>query len=136
MTAASSQDVTDISHVSISLGNNAGGTCIRLLGNLSYHFPDALFETSNLGVGVTVITKDALSAGQVPEPLSDLEHDWYYWHAWEGIVGLENQHEQMFDIKTSRRIREGFRLAWISQNFTQEVATTLNVRLRSLWTLE
>jgi len=135
-TAAASQAAIDISHLTISLGDNAGGTCLRLMGNFTYGFNDAIFEDANIGVGVAVVTKDAMSIGTMPDPLSDLEHDWYYWHAWEGIVGLENQHEQTFDIRSARKLREGYRLAFISQNFTQELSTTLRVRLRTLWTLE
>ncbi len=129
--------VNDISHVSISLGNNAGGTCLRMVGNLNYFHSAASNEKFNLGIGVSVLTKDALTIGSVPDPLSDLEHDWYYWHAWEGNLGFaDGQHSVDFDIRSSRRLREGFRLGWITQNFTQELVGLLRVRLRTLWILE
>jgi len=128
--------VIDISHISISLGNNAGGTCLRLLGNLNYSTTAASFEEYNLGVGVAVVTADALTAGATPDPLSDLSQDWYYYHAWEGNLGFEAQHYQEFDIRSARRLREGYRLGWVTQSFTMEVAGKLFVRLRSLWTLE
>ena len=94
------------------------------------------FEDGNMGVGVAVVTADALATGQVPDPLSDLSQDWYYWHAWRGLLGFEAQHYQQFDIKTSRCLREGYRLMWATQHFTQEVATLMQVNLRTLWTLQ
>jgi len=133
---ASEGNVIDISHISISLGNNAGGTCLRLIGNLNYSSIVAGFEKYNYGVGVAVMTSDAIVAGATPDPLSDLSQDWYYYDAWEGILGLENNHTRYFDIRTARRIREGYRLGWVTQMFTQEVVGQMRVRLRSLWTLE
>ena len=97
----------------------------------------AVNEIFNIGVGVAVITKDALSVGTVPDPLSDLEQDWYYWHSWEGNLGFaDGQHYKEFDNRSARRLREGYRLAWIFQNFTQELVGEVQVNLRTLWTLE
>ena len=128
--------VQDISHLSISLGNNAGGTCLRMIGNLNYYTEAAVSEVFNIGVGVVVVTAEALAAGVVPDPLSDTTQDWYYYHAWQGNLSQDDQHTQNFDIRSARRLREGYALAWSTQNFTQEVAGKLSVRIRSLWTLE
>ena len=133
---SSEQNVNDISHLSISLGNNAGGTCLRMVGNYNYSSVVAGFEQYNYGIGIAVVTKDALTAGVVPDPLTDQEQDWYYWDAWEGILGLENNYTKTFDIHTARKIREGYRLALVLENTTQEVVGQMRIRMRSLWTLE
>jgi len=134
---AADQASQDISHISISLGDNAGGTCLRVIGNLNYFHNAATFEQFNIGVGIAVVTKDALAAGALPDPLSDLEQDWYYWHSWEGLLGFsDGQHQENFDIRTARKLREGYRLAFMMQSFTQELEGEIQVNLRTLWTLE
>ena len=135
--SAGGSSVRDISHIMISTGVEPGGTCLRMVGNLNYYQTPASFEEFNIGIGVSIVTADALGegSGAMPDPLTDLTHDWYYWHGWEGMLGLEAQHNQVFDIRSSRRLREGFRLVWISQNFSQEVVGKLRVHLRTLWSM-
>ena len=134
-TAVGFTSVRDISHILITGGQEAGGTCLRLVGNMNYMQIAASFEPFNFGVGVAVITNDALAAGAVPDPLTDLTHDWYFWYAWEGNLGFEVQHTKEFDICSSRRLREGYRLVWVVQNLIQELPGQLQCNFRTLWTL-
>ena len=127
--------VRDISHVLISGGNEPGGTCLRLVGNLNYFQIAASFEVFNLSVGVGVVTNDALAVGAVPDSIVDLTHDWYWWHSWEGNLGFEAQHNKEFDIRFARKLREGYRLVMVLENTVQELVGKVEVRLRTLWTL-
>ena len=128
--------ITNITHPAITNNSEPTGVCIRMLGNWSYS-PDigAAIGDYNVSMGVCVVTIDAFLASAVPDPASDVTQDWYFWNAWEGAMintGLSNQ-TGYFDIRSARRLREGYRLVWVSENVVMELAGTLQVNLRTLW---
>ena len=129
---------TDISNLHITDLSEPLGTCLRMLGNGNFH-PAGTFsltEQYQFGVGVAVVTQDANFAGAVPDPLIDVLQDWYYWHAWNGLLSEATPNYQWsFDIRTARKLREGYRLVWVSQVFAEEIGSELKVNLRTLWTL-
>ena len=128
--------VTDITNLHISAAGGAGiptGTCIRMVGNLTVFQRAIGVEEQNYNIGVSVMTADALFAGATPDPRDDVLQDWYYWRGWEGMVSDDQNHEASFDIRSSRRLREGFRLAWVTQNSSTEVDAEMRVHLRTLW---
>jgi len=89
LAAAAGQFITDITAQIIVTGGEEIGTCRRLIGNLTLS-PDAGagLTAYNYASGVAVVTKDALSAGAIPDPIADDEQDWYYWSGWEGRMGI------------------------------------------------
>ncbi len=133
MLLGSSKLVRDISNIHLSDLSEPTGTIIRMIGHYNYFQRAAAIEESNIAVGVCVVTAEALAAGTVPDPLTDVTQDWYYWDHWEGMVGLDGQHQVNFDIRSSRRLRERYRLVWISQNAVQELDTEIQVSMRALW---
>ncbi len=138
LTTSPVQLITDISHPAIVNNNEPIGTCLRLMGNYAY---TPLVGTAqadyNLAVGVCIVTIDALAAAAVPDPGADVTQDWYYWDSWEG--GLLNAglstYTQRFDIRSARRLRDGYRLIWTTDNVTQELAGDVQIRLRTLWAM-
>ena len=133
--AAPTLQVRDISNIHITDLSESGGTILRMIGQFNYYHEAASIETFNYGIGVAVITQDALAAGAVPDPQVDLNQDWYYWDSWEGVLINEGQHQVNFDIRTARKLREGYRLVMVMQSFIQELAGFIRVDMRNLWTL-
>ncbi len=143
MTGPASSQFVDISHALITDGETSGGTCKRLIGDLRFENADASADHIVLGIGITVATVDAFIAGALPDPLTDLRQDWYYWRAsaWHpGPTAASNANNFItipIDIRSGRRLREGFRLiAIIEKEITTEVAWNMVLSLRSLWTLQ
>ena len=89
-------------------------------------------ETTNYGFGICVVTKDGLAGGAVPLPLSDFEQDWYWWEAGNQRQNSESVITLPIDVRTSRRLRGGYRLALIGQNGVNELSTFVDVSLRTL----
>ena len=89
-------------------------------------------------LGVAVVTKDAVEAGVLPDPVTDFSHGWYYWTGRNLNMDTDSPKQQNFDvdIRTMRRLRGGYRLVIISQTLGQEVATQLHLFMRTLWTTQ
>jgi len=112
--------------------------CKRLIGTMTLTpVSGVAAQDYNVSIGIAVVTADAVAAGVVPDPVGDAQQDWYYWTAWEGELNSAGQSNwtKEFDIRTSRRLREGYRLMFQSENSVQELGATLFVRLRTLWSL-
>jgi len=96
----------------------AGGvTVVRLILKV-IAFADAANVNLFGSVGVAAITRDALAAAEVPDPVTDLV-DWYY----QGAYFMKNETEQLattivdVDLRTARKIRgEDRTLAFIFQS--------------------
>ncbi len=135
---AGSQSITDISHQMIQNLTEPTGTCLRIVGSTNYQ-TDAAFGTSqhsNVTYGVCVVTADALAGGAVPDPHLDLNQGWYVWDSWSGLLsGNGEQWTRYFDIRTSRALRGGYRLAFVSNNTIMEVEADLHMRFRCLWSM-
>jgi len=134
---AAGQSVTDISHPAIAANNEPTGTIRRWVGNWTLSPLTTGPAEYNVFIGIAVVTIDALAALAVPDPASDVTQDWYWWSAWEGGIadlGLSSRTMQ-FDIRTARRLREGYRLVLVSENLTQELASEFHLRARGLWSM-
>ncbi len=130
------ESITDISHPAIGANNEPTGAILRMLGtwNVSPVVGGSL-EDYEFAVGVSVVTIDALSAGATPDPLTDVTQDWYFWDSWLGKLNAvgTSTYTKSFDIRSSRRLREGFRLVWVTENPAIEIAGLLSMSLRTLW---
>ncbi len=94
--------------------------------------------TQQIGAfGVCVLSRDAATAGTVPEPLSDTQQAWYYWTV-RNAIGEPGGNRQMswdFDIRTKRRLRSGYDLVWVWENTLNELAVDVDISIRSLWSV-
>ena len=130
------QSATDITHPAIANNNEPTGTCVRLIGNWSFSpVVGVSLADYNMSVGITLLTIDALAAFAVPDPAADVTQDWYFWDSWGGGMQADGSSNitRAFDIRSSRRLREGFRLIWVTDNLVMELAGVLDVRIRTLW---
>ena len=111
--------------------------CLRILGHHS-SAPDAgsLLDSFGYGIGITVMTNDAFTAGAVPDPLTDFQQSWYYWDIQQNRVatnvGLTSR-PVYFDMRTQRVLRSGFKLALVTQTLIEDQAQFLDVTMRLLW---
>ena len=131
-----SQTILDITQLQISSGTTTGGTIVRSIGDISISSNDAAGDQGQFTVGICVVTKDAFTAGAVPDPLTDLEHDWYYWLSKElsfDFIG-EVQHF-LWDLRSARKLREGYRLVLVIDKGTTEGSIDFVVAMRNLWKL-
>jgi len=144
MTGPAASTVVDISHPLITEGETSGGTCKRLIGSVKLEVATATNDHILLGIGILVVTADALAAGTIPLPQSDLRQDWYFWevqayHLENPAAGSSDRMVKVgnIDIHTARRLREGYRLVMVvEKSVTTEVAWNVQVGLRTLWTLQ
>ena len=134
LTPAAGQKLVDLSHPRIQSGAEGTGTCIRMLLTVGIHNAAATTtpDITSIGIGVGVLTADALAALVSPDPLSDTDQDWYYW--WGGSrqvssLGLE----WSADIRSARKLRGGYRLVLVAENETNELTTVVDVTARTLW---
>jgi len=141
-TGGAQQTVFDISHPLITDNETSGGTCLRLIGDLRFENGGASADHITLGIGISVVTADSIfSSAAIPDPLADFRQDWYFWRAsaWHlSPAGDPTSFVSIpIDIRSSRRIREGFRLAAIvDKAVTTETSWNLVLSLRTLWTLQ
>ena len=129
--------ITDLTHPMISSGFESTGTCVRLIIQLRATNITAVPDLVSLAVGVAVVTQDAVAAGFIamPNPLTDVEQDWYLW--WYGNLGVSD-HTVLFldrDIRSARRLRGGYRLVLITETEVTELSTEISVMARTLWML-
>ena len=138
LTAAASIRVTDMSHSMISAGTEPIGTCRRILisANLEPGNSSAI-ATYNFFTGIAVVAAEGISSGEVPKPATAVQQDWYFWTGWEGQMLDTGQQNFSFhaDIRSARRLREGYRLVLVTENNAQELISDIHYRIRTLWTL-
>ncbi len=139
MAAAASLTVIDITAQAIANSEEQTGTIRRLIGGIRIMSDDTATRV-DFAAGISVVTEDALAAGQVPDPLSDLEQDWYWWR--RGILdvpaspaGLVQPPFWELDNKTARRLRAGFRLALVLEKGVSSIALDISVSMRGLWNM-
>jgi len=144
ITAVGQSKILDLSNSQIINNLTSGGTCLRIIGSITVEHAAAAqaLENVDMGFGICVITKDALAAGETPDPIGavDQNQDWYWWHTFNHEVGPAGTDEGLIkipiDIRTSRRLRGGYRLALITQKTTTELGQDVVVSLRLLWALQ
>jgi len=111
-------------------------TCKRLMGHFTIDpiIPDQV----EIAIGIAVVTKDAVSGPQFPDPLTDSDYGWYYWtnRVIDALTGIgPAQLDWEIDIRTARTIREGMRLVVISESKSSNNAKALHMAFRALWTI-
>ena len=141
--SAAGQSILDISNDNIIDDESSGGTCIRMIGTVSaeHDLGAQAIETVEFGYGIAVITKDALAAGAVPDPLATLDQnqDWYFWKTYKQTLGPAGTDNGLIvtdiNIRSARRLRGGYRLAFIMEKAITELGMHFHVELRMLWKL-
>ena len=136
LTVAAQQFILDVSPTQIISGFDSTATLKRTIGHIDL-FNDGIGSESFLTtVGMCVVTSEAIVASVVPDPLFDLEQDWYYWKAVEPRLSPETpSYSWEFDLKTGRRLREGYRLVFIMEHPIFEVTGHLLLSLRTVWSI-
>jgi len=141
-TGGAQTNLLDLSHSSIISGASSGGTAKRLIGSLGLENAGSTSEHIEFGIGILVVTEDALTGGATPTPLdlNDEDQDWYFWATRSLHVavaaGLNSQFEIGIDIKTSRLLRGGYRLiAAVEKDVTVETSWNVSLSMRVLWAL-
>ena len=108
--------------VTIPDGYGGGFTVVRMFGDLVYRNVTGSQELQ-IAFGVAVMTVDALVAGAVPDPNTDLV-DWYYHKRLYGFRANIEAVSNPFEIRTARKIRgEDRTLGFVLDNIG---ANTLN----------
>ena len=118
------------------------GTIRRMLGTLSI-IPNAA-GSAQLGIGVTVMTRDAADAGAASAPMplgtgTSNRQGWYYWSTDTMVFPNSTTQKSFdFDIRSARRVRAGFTLGLVFESGTYSGPTTLtlNWQSRNLWSPE
>jgi len=120
--------------------NNLVGTAtlVRSIMAFNHMLPGQDLAVITVAVGITVMTNDAFFALASPDPLSDFQQDWYYWHLHDSmrVSGpTENSNRWNADIRSARRLRGGFKLVMVVEtNAVGNPDTTdLSVVMRNLW---
>ena len=97
-------------------------------------------DVFHLGIGVGVVSLDALVAGAVPDPLSDFNQDWYYWTSrfLKHVTANQGPPAQQWeiDIRSRRRLRGGYALMLAAETPIGGVDQELHIGMRNLWTQE
>jgi len=137
--SGANQTISDMTPVLVPLGAS-GATIKRMIGSVDWEGIGAAVDHGIFTVGVAVVTKDAFMAGAVPDPASDLEHDWYFWQQLDthlpGNAHLDfNQARMSIDIRTMRRLREGYRLVIVFDKGPTVAGVNLHFSMRTLWTI-
>jgi len=145
-TGAAGSVFLDLSHPTITSGENSGGSCIRVIGDVRFENAGANPDHINVGVAIMVVTEDALGAGVIPSPFTDLRQDFYFWRATAfhldqagGAQSSVDAYVELakIDLRTSRRLREGYRLVMgVEKDATSEVSWNFTTSLRTLWRLQ
>ena len=137
--------VTDLTIDTIGDQEATGGTVKRMIGEITVeHAAGAqAIERQHVGVGICVITKDALLGSVTPDPINtstDQNQDWYFWATAERTLGPAGTDNGLIrfpiDIRSMRRLRGGYRLALVTQKDLTELGITVNVSMRLLWSVD
>ncbi len=80
-------------------------------------------DKARIAVGLGIISTDAFNGGTVPDPASEAEYPWLYWHDFQLgsslAVGINNEGSSSYrfevDTKAMRKIRPGESLCWQAQ---------------------
>jgi len=135
--------VTDITNRLIILTGYTGGTIVRMIGNIIFENSGLAQDHALFDIGVCVVTEDALTAGATPDPEGDPGQDWYYWshkslHGQAVDISIDSgiAMRDQFDIRTARRLREGYRLALVIHKSATSQIWNVDVGMRNLWALQ
>ena len=115
--------------------NDRPVTLLRMVGSWSLGDPGAngFYEAA---LGVSVMSEAGMGGLALPEPISDSNQSWYYWdhmRANLNVTGLGR--DKVFDIRTARVIRPGFRLVLILEAGVIPSGVKMTFSARLLWGL-
>jgi len=95
-------------------------------------------QPQRMAMGIYVVSHEAFDQTAFSDPTADEGQDWYYWT--QRAVqpnGISSQGDYWdIDLRTSRRLRAGYKLIMVVNNPLNDVVTNLTVGLRTLWTQE
>jgi len=112
---------------------------LRLILHAQLSSAVASSSVQRMALGVTVLGHEGFAQLAFPTPFTgDNQVGWHYWtsrffrpHSTAPLPVLWDA-----DIRTQRLLRGGYKLVLISENPAQDIATDLDVSLRSLWEID
>jgi len=108
-------------------------TLIRAIGTLTYRIAVNGTDPHHCAVAMGVISHEAFNQTALLDPLGDSQQPWYYWSFMSAML-TGDDHEERFDLRTSRRLRPGYKMVMFVNNPLQEQSGFLSVSLRLLYT--
>ena len=114
------------------------GTATLRRAILHFDFMQPTTNATNIqlcSVGIYVVSHEGFDGGAVSDPEADFFQDWYYWTR-RGVartgntVGITSWDA---DIRSMRKLRGGYKLAFIVSHPLNDVATELHTSMRLLW---
>ena len=106
----------------------------RLIGKLWVGDPGVSGKyTFALGIGI--MSLDGFNGGNVPDPLTDLDHSWWFHEAVIKHFSGSNDVQMPIDIKTSRNLQRGFRLILVAEAGSNPSTIEWSFTARLLWTI-
>ncbi len=138
ITAVASQQFSDLTPEPMATSGEGTALLKRTILSFEYFQDDVASITPNsVVVGFAVVTADAFAAGALPDPVADSNQDWLYWtrRSVQGItaIGQATPNRWEADIRSMRRLRGGYKLVMIIENQANQVASSLEVAVRTLW---
>ena len=133
--AGNSSTASDLTADIANIGHST--KIIRLIGHIQVNNPtvDGRYEWF---AGISVVTLDAFTAGELPDPRTDSQQSWYYWAAGSpdspiGNNSFQGPEKTAFDIRTQRVLRPGFRLVLVFETGANPGSLSIQMRARALW---
>ena len=118
--------------------SNTEGTATikRLILNGSISSESAQIQPQVIDIGIYVLGHEAFDAPALNDPTADEGQDWYYWTQVQALPDAFRLEKFNADIRTSRRLRAGSKLAIVVNNPSQEAVLHMTFSSRALWTQE
>ncbi len=109
---------------------------LRMIGSLVYS-ADIISATDPLHatLGIYVGIHEAIIGGALLDPQSDLQQAWYYW-TFLSVLQPSTPTTLEFDIRTSRRLRAGYKLIAVANNPFNAQVSKISLSLRLLWQIQ
>ncbi len=115
-------------------------TIVRMIGHMEWFSANSTGPppvAMHITCGVAVVTADAIAGAVLPDPLDEAEHGWLYWTNRTLLLGQDGQGKAItswdFDIRTSRKLRGGYGLVFITETVAEEFASVARLSIRNLW---
>ena len=108
-------------------------TVLRLLGSVTYTSRlSSADDPLHAAIGVYVISEEAFDQVAFMDPLADVQQGWYYWtfltSSVQNFPGTVH-----FDIRTSRKLRQGYKLVAVANNPLNDEVSDITLNARALW---
>ena len=114
--------------------NLGSATILRLVGSVTFTTDgNTTSNPAHAAIGIYVLSDEAFDSLAFADPLADVQQPWYYW-TFTTIANTSTPQVIPFDIRTSRRLRQGYRLMAVTNNVLNDQQTKITLSARAVWT--